>query len=117
MPIDHTTRKNIVRPSFLKPHLGKLIQLNKSNPTTSEYARIPLTIQSACPFLDEERLCGIQKELGEEMRSATCATYPRAVSTNAGQTERALNLSCPEAARLTLLHRDLFGKWGWRVTR
>jgi lysine-N-methylase len=43
------------------------------------------------------------------MLSATCATYPRAVSTQAGQVERALNLSCPEAARVTLLDPNLLG--------
>jgi lysine-N-methylase len=51
------------------------------------------------------------------MLSVTCATYPRAVSTNGGQAEHALNLSCPEAARLTLLDPDLLRNGGWRVTR
>jgi lysine-N-methylase len=117
VPIDQTTYEKYRSTEFLKPHLGTFIQLNTSNPTTSDYARIPLTIQSVCPFLDAERLCGIQKQLGEEMLSDTCATYPRAVSTNAGQMERALNLSCPEAARLTLLHPDLLGNGGWRATQ
>ena len=117
VPIDQTTYEKYRSTEFLKPHLGTLIQLNTSNPTTSDYARIPLTTQSVCPFLDAERLCGIQKQLGQEMLSATCATYPRAISTSAGQMERALNLSCPEAARLTLLHPDLLGNGGWRANR
>lgn len=116
VPIDQTTYEKYRSTEFLKPHLGTLIQLNTTNPTTSDYARIPLTIQSACPFLDAERLCAIQKQLGQEMLSVTCATYPRAVSTNGSQAERALNLSCPEAARLTLLDPDLLGNGG-RVTR
>jgi lysine-N-methylase len=115
--IDQTTYDKYRSTEFLKPHLGTLIQLNTTNPTTSDYARIPLTVQSACPFLDAERLCVIQKQLGQEMLSVTCATYPRAVSTNGGQAEHALNLSCPEAARLTLLDPDLLRNGGWRVTR
>jgi len=110
VPIDQRTYEKYRSNEFLKPHLGTLIQLNTNHPTTSDYARIPITNQSACPFLDPERLCGIQKQLGHEMLSETCATYPRAVSTNAGRVERALNLSCPEAARLTLFHPDLLGK-------
>jgi lysine-N-methylase len=117
VPIDQTTYEKYRSTEFLKPHLGTLIQLNTTNPTSSDYARIPLTIQSACPFLDAERLCVIQKQLGQEMLSVTCATYPRAISTNGRQAERALNLSCPEAARLTLLDPDLLGNGGWRVTR
>jgi hypothetical protein len=64
VPIDQTTYEKYRSTDFLKAHLGTLIQLNTSNPTTSDYARIPLTIQSVCPFLDAERLCGIQKQLG-----------------------------------------------------
>lgn len=30
-----------------------------------------------CPFLDKDRLCRIQRELGEEYLSYTCTSYPR----------------------------------------
>ncbi|MBQ9947992.1 MAG: flagellin lysine-N-methylase [Oscillospiraceae bacterium] len=33
-----------------------------------------------CPFLTEDRLCSIQKELGEEYLSYTCGSYPRLVT-------------------------------------
>jgi len=91
----------------MKPHLGRLIVLNTTASTTSDYARIPLTGDSKCSFLDTDQLCGVQKQLGPEMLSVTCATYPRAVTDNSGQREEALNLSCPEAARLTLLEPNL----------
>jgi lysine-N-methylase len=93
----------------MKPHLGTLIVLNTSQPSTSDYARIPLAGQT-CSFLDTDHLCGIQKQLGPEMLSVTCTTYPRAVTTNTGQREEALNLSCPEAARLTLLEPNLLSR-------
>ncbi len=89
--------------------------LNTSHPTPADYARIPLTTQSFCPFLDPEQLCGIQRALGPDMLPTTCATYPRALSTIAGEQEKALNLSCPEAARLTLLDPNLLGPGPWRA--
>jgi len=46
--------------------------------------------------------------------SVTCATYPRAISTNAREVETALNLSCPEAARVALLDTNLLGEGFWR---
>jgi lysine-N-methylase len=63
-----------------------------------------------CPFLTGERLCGIQAELGEELLSHTCATYPRIVHSAGGVEEKALTLSCPEAARLVLLTPNLLGQ-------
>jgi len=110
VPIDQVTYEKYRSSPLLKPHIGTLIQLNTGHSTTSDYARINLTADAACPFLDPDKLCGVQKQLGAEMLSETCATYPRAVSTNAGQVERALNLSCPEATRLTILHPDLMGQ-------
>jgi lysine-N-methylase len=96
----------------MKPHMGKLIVLNADHSTASDYGRIPPMRTGDCPFLDGQHLCGIQSQLGPEMLSVTCSTYPRAVSTYAGEVEEALNLSCPEAARLTLLDAELPGRPG-----
>ena len=71
-----------------------------------QYARIdmdPETLQ--CPFM-EEKLCSVQRELGEDRLSDTCATYPRTHSVMGEIHEQSLTLSCPEAARLALLHED-----------
>ena len=107
VPIDQATYERYRSTEALKPHLGTLIVLNTASPTTADYARIPLTATSTCPFLSTDHLCGIQKQLGPEALSVTCATYPRAISTVAAEREEALNLSCPEAARLTLLDPNL----------
>ena len=107
VPIDQGTYERYRSTEALKPHLGTIIVLNTASPTTADYARIPLTATSTCPFLSTDQLCGIQKQLGPEALSVTCATYPRAISTVAAQREEALNLSCPEAARLTLLDPSL----------
>jgi lysine-N-methylase len=70
------------------------------------YARINLEASGDCPFLDTDRLCGIQKEYGGELLSATCSIFPRTLNRVDGVMEGSLTLSCPEAARNVLLHRD-----------
>lgn len=112
VPIDRATYEKYRSIDTLKSHLGSLIVLNTANPTPADHARIPLTATSTCPFLDPQHLCGIQKQLGPEALSVTCATYPRAISTVAAEREEALNLSCPEAARLTLLDPKLISPIG-----
>ncbi len=68
------------------------------------YARILLNEALECPFLTEEKWCGIQQTLGEEALSPICRTYPRiARKLPSGRIETTLHLSCPEAARLMLL--------------
>jgi lysine-N-methylase len=107
VPIDRATFEKYEAVETLKPHIGTLIVLNTKQPTQAHFATIPLTANATCSFLDGDRLCGIQKQLGPSMLSATCATYPRAMSTIAGEQEEALNLSCPEAARVALLDPNL----------
>jgi lysine-N-methylase len=109
LPIDQATYQKYGSVASLKPLLGTLIVLNTSHQTPSDYARIPQTATGTCPMLEKENLCAIHKQHGPEMLPTTCATYPRAVSTYSGQVEQALNLSCPEAARVTLLHPRLLG--------
>lgn len=61
----------------------------------------------ACPFL-EQKLCSVQRDLGEDKLSNTCATYPRTHVSIDKVHEQSLTLSCPEAARLALLSADAF---------
>jgi lysine-N-methylase len=73
-----------------------------------EYGSIDLAPATrACPFM-EERLCAVQKTLGESHLSHTCFSYPRMTRSFAGQPEQAMTLSCPEAARQALLAPDAF---------
>jgi lysine-N-methylase len=109
VPIDQATYEKYTAIETMKPHLGTVIVPNLESAKRSDFARIRTTSTSACFFLDEERLCTIQKQLGPSLLSTTCANYPRSIATHSGVEERALNLSCPEAARLTLLHANLLG--------
>jgi lysine-N-methylase len=72
------------------------------------FARIRMNAANQCPLLTSDDLCSIQVELGEEMLSHACKTYPRVVHAIDGIEEISLSLSCPEAARLVLLTPDLF---------
>jgi lysine-N-methylase len=109
VPIDQATYEKYSAIESMKPHLGTIIVLNPQGAQRSDFARISTSSTSACFFFDDERLCSIQKQHGPSLLSSTCENYPRAIAKNSGVVERSLSLSCPEAARLTLLHGDLLG--------
>ena len=110
MPIDKKTFKvyKQSKNSKLTRHFEDSVKRIRSQPTEKNYARIELNpVTSACPMI-EDNLCSVQKELGEDKLSNTCFTYPRATSIVGGVYQQAMTLSCPEAARLTLLTHDAF---------
>lgn len=72
----------------------------------ASYASIKFLPGQRCPFLLADMLCAIQKELGFEALSDTCAAYPRVVNQFGKQREYGLAVSCPEAARVALLHSE-----------
>ena len=55
-----------------------------------------------CPFLGEDKLCRIQRKLGEEYISDACATYPRIYVQYPTHRADKLLLSCPMAGKLLL---------------
>lgn len=72
------------------------------------YGRILLNAKLDCPFLTEEKWCGVQQAFGAEALSPTCRTYPRIEHWMPdGRVETTLHLSCPEAARVILLHETV----------
>ncbi len=85
----------------LSPRLHELVTINTDSNSDDNYARITLDGPS-CPFL-AEGLCSIQKKLGEEYLSMMCSAYPRVMNVVDDVLQRSLDLSCPEAARITLL--------------
>jgi lysine-N-methylase len=112
VPVDEATYQ---RYQALPPSpLGTLIRENVGPASESERAKNPsvfaiirMNAENSCPMLSEDRLCRIQNEYGEALLSYTCATYPRVVHADSGNSITALTLSCPEAARLVLLHPNL----------
>lgn len=53
-----------------------------------------------CPFLNNDSLCDIYINLGEENMCTTCKTYPRKNWTYGDLTFIGKNISCPEVARI-----------------
>ncbi len=105
--IDQATYKKYQALPGFQSSMAKHLALNTSNGTDADHARVRLTSSCTCPFLSPDRLCSIQKKHGAEYLSETCSTYPRAMSEVDGGREKALHLSCPEAARLVLLNPHL----------
>jgi lysine-N-methylase len=102
--------------AFPEEKLGSLVRryvsINMMGASDSQYARISPNSDNQCPFLSVERLCGVQKEYGSELLSATCSTYPRALNRVENELEISLYLSCPEAARQVLLDANSTDRTG-----
>ena len=89
--------------------LFERVVVRQTNPNAYDdqaYAIINMLPNGWCPFLQQDKLCLIQKELGDEALSFTCTKYPRYYNLFGEQLECGLNVSCPEAARLVLLHPE-----------
>lgn len=56
--------------------------------------------ENSCPLMTENRLCGIQKELGEEYLSYTCRVYPRSYFFTDDYILRHCSISCPAVVQL-----------------
>lgn len=59
-----------------------------------------------CPFLNENNLCDIYKELGEEALCYVCTYTPRNFLEYGGAREVSISASCPEAGRLIFGTRE-----------
>ncbi|WP_017416539.1 flagellin lysine-N-methylase [Clostridium tunisiense] len=57
-----------------------------------------------CAFLNENKMCDLYTELGEDSLCYTCKMYPRHIEEFGNLREIGISLSCPEAARLILRH-------------
>ena len=59
-------------------------------------------VNGRCPMWRQDGLCRIQAELGEQALCHTCRSFPRLRHDYGDLVELALELSCPEAARIIL---------------
>ncbi len=66
---------------------------------------LPIT-QGRCPMWRQDGLCEIQAQEGHDALCHTCQTFPRLCHEYEEFTERDLELSCPEAARLIFTGDD-----------
>ncbi|WP_443659570.1 flagellin lysine-N-methylase [Clostridium algidicarnis] len=90
----------------LRPLFQTMINRRHNNKSDVNYAKIKMDSNKGCPFLDENKLCNIHKELGEDYMSDTCSDYPRYTRKVDGMLEQSATISCPEVARLALLNKE-----------
>ena len=74
----------------------------KKHISTEETPHFVLGKDERCPFLNEENLCRLILEAGEECLCEICAEHPRFYHFLPGRTEVGLGLCCEEAGRLLL---------------
>lgn len=84
--------------------INNSIEINENAQYDSQYAKIKLNNKKECQLLDDNKLCTIHKELGEDSLCYTCKTYPRVYNKVGNSPEVSLMMSCPEVARLILLN-------------
>jgi lysine-N-methylase len=61
---------------------------------------IALNEQKQCPFLNEQKLCNLVLNYGDEVLSETCAIFPRQIHEFADRKEYSLVSCCPEVVDL-----------------
>ena len=79
-----------------------------------------LTEGGRCPMLNDDGLCAVLLDLGEDALCDICAEHPRFHTFLSDRTETGLGLCCEEAARLLLSRRGpirLLGEGGEKLTR
>lgn len=59
-----------------------------------------------CPFLNDDNLCDIYIEMGEESLCETCTNFPRHIEEFEDLKEISLTMSCPEVSRIMLGHPE-----------
>lgn len=59
-----------------------------------------------CPFLNDENLCDIYIEMGENCLCETCTNFPRHIEEFEDLKEVSLTMSCPEASRIMLAKKE-----------
>ncbi len=75
--------------------------------TDGEDTFIPMEPNGRCPFLNEQNLCDIITELGEESLSVVCTEYPRFFLEAGDYQQIDLSLSCMELGRIFFEDTDV----------
>jgi len=103
--IDKITFKqyNEVQDDEIKTIIQNNVLKNKNYTNeNSDYAKVKLSKEKRCPFLNNNYYCNIQCKFGENYLSNVCASFPRILNKIDNEYEMSLDVACPEAARLIL---------------
>jgi len=93
--------------SEMKQRFTRHIYRNKESCSKNvDFGRISINDSKWCPFLDRDKLCVIQRKLGEDCLSNVCYSFPRVYNKLNGTYEISLAMSCPEAVRKLFANKD-----------
>jgi lysine-N-methylase len=81
-----------------KDEKKKFIKLEAAS--TSSYARIAMDERNNCSFLNADKLCSLQLQLGHDHLCSTCRDYPRQYTKYKEETALFGMTSCPKMAEL-----------------
>lgn len=106
--IDENTYKKYkkVKGGFGK-ELNNGINRIRSKSSKLEYGKMKLK-DKRCSMLNEDNLCNVYINLGENYLCNTCKIYPRNINKYGEIYERNLNMSCPEVARYLVSFKNNF---------
>lgn len=92
--------------SKLKEVISKsFVRVKDGNET--RYAKIKFDENGYCPFLGSDRLCMVQKELGEGYLCSVCATFPRLHSHIGSEAFLfSCNVTCPYVVEILINHPE-----------
>jgi len=82
------------------------LSINEKSINDDDFAIINLNNEMGCPFLNQNNLCEIFINMGEDSLSKTCKSYPRTSIVVNDVIERGLEMSCSVAAELALLNEN-----------
>ncbi|MCY1031859.1 flagellin lysine-N-methylase [Corallococcus sp. BB11-1] len=86
--------------------VAALITPNPDGATGQQAGLLGKRADGHCAFLDETKLCSLQRRYGEAVLPDGCSVFPRVLTRWGAQVEMAGSLACPETARLCLLAED-----------
>lgn len=82
---------------LMKNEFKKYVHINQEcHCQEIDYGRMNIKKNKWCPFLEEDKLCKIYKNLGEDYLSNVCYSYPRVYNVLNGVYELSMYMSCPE---------------------
>ncbi len=97
-------KKLYKKTSINQQAIKKGLRRNKKAENDWFYGLLGIKSNEICPFLKQDGLCDIHGKHGSGKLGWVCKDYPRSLVMSNGRVEQTMSLSCPEAARLCLLH-------------
>lgn len=100
-------RKIVRKDPALQATFNEAVELMPLGARSREsFAQLRKNAGGGCLLLDADRLCSLQKNLGEEALPNICRAYPRSSFAMPTGLELSATLGCPEVTRLALLAPD-----------